>query len=118
MKSLVTTTETASESIQRGISPFVMALRLMKKLEAFPKLRWSMCASTTTQGRTESNVLLDSGVNTAIRAPSTQEPEKYVDSMEFEMMENKETENDTASVKDLTQKGSAEKIHTIGILKK
>jgi hypothetical protein len=77
-----------------------------------------MCASTTTQGRIESNVLLASGVNTAIRAPSTHEPEKYEGSMAFEMMENKEMENDTASAKGLTQKGSAEKIHTIEILKK
>lgn len=77
-----------------------------------------MYASTITQGRIESNVLLASGVSTAIHVPSTHEPEKYAGSMAFEMMENKETENDTANVRGLTQKGSAEKIHTIGILKK
>lgn len=110
--------ETVNESIRKGISPFVTALRLMKKLEVFLKLRWSTYANIITQESTANNALLAFGVNIDTPVPLIHVPEKYVELTVFVMTVNLGMENAIANVRDLIQKGFVEKIRTIETLRK
>lgn len=110
--------ETVKELTLKDTSQSDMDQRVMKIFGQSPKQVCSMYANTIILARIEKSVLLASTVKLVFLVSSIPRLGKYVELMEYVMMEKKGTVNVTASAKVLIPKDSAEKTHTTEILKK